>query len=177
VLLLVVLQCVAPTWHICSMGGATCHEHEGRQQCHLPVTEGAAVQPASHYGDESAPHSHAKSHSHTTPHSHTAESSHPETHSQSGVQSHCNEPTGCKCRSGADAASLSNNVLQAPHDNSSENCLARLLMGLPGSVASLFAFTTSDSFYLALEPTVPVLRSMARLRQPPARGPPAISFL
>lgn len=171
VLLLAVLQFVAPTWHICSMGGAKCHDHNGRQECHLPVAASTGASTNNNH-DEKAAHSHALGHAHSATHSHPAERSHSE------AQSHCEEPSRCKCESGANAASLSNNVLQTQHDSSSgENCLARLLLGLPGSVASPFVFATGDSFYFVFQPTVTVLHSLARLRQPPARGPPAISFL
>ena len=94
ILLLALVQIIAPMWHVCSMSGMTCHDPEAQHSVQIwkPKCGG-------------------------------------------GLQCPCVKPAGA-------LYSPTGQWYSAPVDDAFHGtCLARLLMGMPGSVAAPFDFT------------------------------------
>jgi hypothetical protein len=133
VVLLAVVQVVAPSWHICELGGNTGASYPA---CHVPGTPSAGAPTG-------------------------------------GVLAAVTEQEITPEAAAALAAAPW--LTGLPEDCASSSCLARLLMGMPGSIAHSTALTVV--FEDPQSPTVATLRlaSIAALPQPPSRGPPAFS--
>jgi hypothetical protein len=127
VALLVLVQLVAPSWHICELGGYSCHgSGHAKAQIWTPKCGGGPVCP-------------------------------------------CEKPPGA-------ILSLTGQILDG-HDSGGHGfCLALLLMSMPGALAVAFALITLASRRSAAALPATLLPALATLRQPPARGPPFLSF-
>lgn len=114
VALLVLVQFIAPTWHVCEMGGISC----------CPPKTGDSLQ-------------------------------------------HCERP-------GTEAADAS--VVSAIPEPHVENCLAKMLLGMPlqeAPSATALEFATLEVPSATATPQTP---SIGHLPQPPSRGPPVFSL-
>ena len=129
VVLLALVQLVAPSWHVCELGGYSCHTGHGRHakaEVWKPKCGGGPVCP-------------------------------------------CVKPPGA-------IVSLTGQVLDGRDTPQHGTCLALLLMSMPGAIAPAVAVALllARRGTHALPPLLPFL--CALLRQPPARGPPHLSF-
>jgi hypothetical protein len=114
VVLLALLQLIAPTWHVCEMGGSRCcppQSGAAKLQCHLPAE--AEVSPPIFVG--------------AVPTAHT------------------------------------------------ENCLAKLLLGMPWQNVAPEAAAPLRPRQAGSTPAAPRFVSLAGLPQPPSRAPPIFS--
>lgn len=127
IVLLALIQVIAPTWHVCALGGGTRH--------HAPEEKVEVWKPKC----------------------------------GGGKKCPCVPPKG-KLVSPT-GASLSKPADECPDTN----CLARLLMGMPGSLAAPFDFISLATRRPAFASSLFVSPSVAFLPQPPSRGPPRAS--
>lgn len=128
VALLALVQFIAPTWHVCEMGGASC----------CPPKTGEAKQhcaPLSTLGSDGAA-----------------------------------KPNCAKCPQAA-ATSFQLENTSAPH---SENCLAKLLLGMPLQEAAPVATLEFATRQVPSTPAALQSLSIGDLPQPPSRGPPVL---
>lgn len=118
VALFALIQLIAPTWHICAMGGTSCCPPEGNApalHCDLPTASSG-------------------NHSHPQPLS-----------------------------------------VSATPDSHEENCLAKMLMGMPWQSIAAIELPKPATEHLTAVPATPLCATVATLPQPPSRGPPHLS--
>jgi len=130
VAILALIQFIAPTWHVCEMGGSSC----------CPPKTGAAKQ---HCARPSTPAADA------------------------AAKPHC-----AKCPQAA-ATSFQLENTPAPHG---ENCLAKLLLGMPLQEAAPVATLEFAAQQTPSTPAAPRVVSVEDLPQPPSRAPPVFSL-
>jgi len=119
VALFALMQLIAPTWHICAMGGTSCCPPEGSAQAlHCPL-------PAASSGQDV------------------------HTHNEFSVS--------------------------ATPDAHEENCLAKMLMGMPWQSVAAIELPKPATEHLTAVPATPLCATVATLPQPPSRGPPHLS--
>lgn len=123
--LFALIQLIAPTWHICEMGAASCCPPAGDNQAlHCPLPASSSLQNA---------------------------------HCEPGSQ---DEPQF---------------IVSATPDPHEENCLAKLLMGMPWQSVAALELPRPVTDHLTAVPSTPHCVSLAALPQPPSRGPPLFS--
>ncbi len=121
VALFALIQLIAPTWHICAMGGTSCCPPEGSAQAlHCPLPTASSGQ---------------DTHTHDQP-------------------------------------QFSVSATPDPHE---ENCLAKMLMGMPWQSVAAIELPKPATDHLTAVPVTPHCVAVATLPQPPSRGPPLFS--
>ena len=131
VALLALVQFIAPTWHVCEMGGASCcppKTGDSLQHCASPGASAA---------DDAA------------------------------------KPKCEKCPEAESAEPLTVSATSAPHG---ENCLAKLMLGMPLQNAAPVALLEFSSRRIESTPATLQQLSIGDLPQPPSRGPPVSSL-
>lgn len=127
VIWLALLQVVAPTWHVCGLGGST-HRHadEGQAKVWTPKCGGGPICP-------------------------------------------------CVPPAGATVSSTGQDLSASDKEHSHGTCLARLLMGMPGSLSASFNIVILNAQSTTFAPSLCPSPAVALMPQPPARGPPVAS--
>ena len=171
VVLLCALYVVAPLWHVCAMSGHHC-EHETPQSSSSSTRLATALSEA-HAEAHVEEHSHSE-HSHAanpgTAHDHDSGDSAPSV----AAVALCQDEEECRCAAHDSSAGKANGKAQvSPRDGGhGGTCLAMLLTTMPGRVAASFGFVPLFSQRTVAAIFSFVVRSVASLPQPPARGPP-----
>lgn len=127
VALLALIQFIAPTWHVCAMGGASCcpPPSEGETKLHCPLP----------------------------------------------ARSTSSTPRAASCCPQEEAAPQQ--FLNATPEPHGENCLAKLLLGMPWQSVAPLELVEFTARRTPSTPAVPRCIALADLPQPPSRGPPA----